>query len=65
MATMQPRQIAQARMLPYPSTASNVVHFTYEEPGVIYNNPQFTYEYVSYRGNAQVRTRRGAEMKGK
>lgn len=65
MATMTPRQVSSAEMMPYPSTASNVVHFQYEEPGVVYNQARFTYEYTSYRGNSQVRTRRGAEMKGK
>lgn len=65
MAQMIARNVAKSQMLPYASTVSNIVHFTYEQSGVIYNQPNFTYEYTSYRGNAEIRTRRGAEMKGK
>lgn len=59
---MAPFQATVQTMLPYPSTASNVVHFEYNSPGVIYNQPEFTYQYITYRGNVQVRTRRGVVM---
>ena len=64
-ATMAPFQVGVQKMLPYPSIASNVVHFTYNNPNVIYNNPEFTYQYTTYRGNATVRVRRGVVMEGK
>lgn len=61
-ATMAPFEVAIQKMQPYPSTNANVVHFEYNSPGVIYDNPDFTYQYTTYRGNAQLRTRRGAVM---
>lgn len=64
-ASMQGRVIAPTVMLPYPSIASNVQHFAYNESGVIYNNPEFTYQFTAYRGNALPRTRRGAVMEQK
>lgn len=64
-ASMQGRNPAKTIMLPYPSIASNVQRFAYNESGVIYNNPQFTYQYTAYRGNALPRTRRGAVMESK
>lgn len=59
---MAPFQPAVQVMKSYPSIASNVVHFSYNNSGVIYNNALFTYQYTTYRGNAQVRVRRGASM---
>lgn len=59
---MAPFQATVQTMLPYPSIASKVVHIEYNNAGVIYNNPDFTYQYTTYRGNVQVRTRRGVVM---
>lgn len=59
---MAPFQKTVQTMMPYPSTNANVVHIKYQEPGVIYDQPDFTYEYITYRGNAQVRVRRGVVM---
>lgn len=64
-ATMQSRVLTPTKMLPYPSTASNIQHFAYNEPGVIYNNKDFTYQYIAYRGNALPRNRRGVVMESK
>lgn len=62
MATMSSKNPTAQSMLPYPSTASNLVRITYDNPGVQYEQPYFTYEYITYRGNAELRTRRGVVM---
>lgn len=49
-------------MQPYASNAANVVHFAYEAPNVFYNNPLFTFNYTTYRGNLSVRVRQGVVM---
>lgn len=59
---MAPFQATVQTMLPYPSTAANVVHIEYNNAGVIYDQPEFTYQYITYRGNVQVRARRGVVM---
>lgn len=64
-ASMRGIVIPKTEMLPYPSIASNVQHIAYQEPGVIYNNSEFTYQYITYRGNALPRNRRGAVMESK
>lgn len=62
MARMQSNAVASTKMLPYPSIASNLVRTTYNQAGVQYEQPYFTYEYTTYRGNAELRVRRGVVM---
>lgn len=64
-ATMASTVIPNSQMNPYPSVASNVQHIAYNEAGVQYNQPNFTYEYITYRGNAELRVRRGVVMESK
>ena len=64
-ATMASTVIPNSEMNPYPSIASNVQHIAYNEVGVIYNQPNFTYEFTTYRGNALPRFRRGVVMESK
>jgi hypothetical protein len=61
-----------AKMLPFEtpfqkmhfrvSNAANVVRFAYEAPNVFYNNPLFTFNYTTYRGNLSNRVRQGVVM---
>lgn len=64
-ATMASTVIPSSQMNPYPSVASNVQHIAYNETGIIYNQPNFTYEFITYRGNALPRFRRGVVMEKK
>lgn len=64
-ATMSSTTVANSVMNPYPSIASNVQHIEYNNAGVIYNQPNFTYEFTTYRGNALPRFRRGVVMESK
>lgn len=64
-ATMASTVIPSSQMNPYPSVASNVQHIAYNEAGIIYNQPNFTYEFITYRGNALPRFRRGVVMEKK
>lgn len=61
-ATMLPFQTPFQRMQPRVSNAANVVRFAYEAPNVFYDNPLFTFNYTTYRGNLSVLFRRGVVM---
>lgn len=59
---MLPFQTPFQRMQPRVSNAANVVRFAYEAPNVFYDNPLFTFNYTTYRGNLSVLFRRGVVM---
>lgn len=61
-AKMLPFQTPFQKMQPRLSNAANVVHFAYQAPNVFYNNPLFTFNYTTYRGNLSVLVRRGVVM---
>lgn len=61
-AKMLPFKSPFQQMKPYASNAANVVRFAYEAPNVFYNNPLFTFNYTTYRGNLSVLVRRGVVM---
>lgn len=64
-ATMASTIVPNSAMNPYPSVASNIQHIEYNQSGIIYNEPTFTYEFTTYRGNALPRFRRGVVMESK
>lgn len=64
-ATMATTVVPSSAMNPYPSVASNVQGIEYNQSDVIYNQPNFTYEFTTYRGNALPRFRRGVVMESK
>lgn len=64
-STMAPRTVAGAVMDWRESAFALIYHYLYNQTGVHYNQPNFTYNYYEARGNMDTRIVTGPTMEGR
>lgn len=64
-STMIPYLVGGATMNWRESAFAEIHHFTYNEIGIIYNQPHFTYNYSEYRGMMEEQVVVGPTMEGR